>query len=105
MTTDDQSDSGQLLPPVNDNNLPVDSSDASQPNDQNVSQPVPPSIQAPQQDEAGDVDVIEKAWIEKAKKIVDQTSTDPFEQQKMLSKVKAEYIKKRFNKDIKINDE
>lgn len=105
MTADDQSDSGQLLPPVDDNNLPVESSDAPQPNNDSSNQSLPPSIQAPQQEEAGDVDIIEKAWIEKAKKIVDQTSTDPFQQQKMLSKVKAEYIKKRFNKDIKISDE
>lgn len=105
MATDDQSDSGQLLPPVDDNNLPVESSDDSHLNNEDTNQPVSPPIQAPQQEEAGDVDIIEKAWIEKAKKIVDQTSTDPFQQQKMLSKVKAEYIKKRFNKDIKINDE
>lgn len=107
MTTDDQGDSGQLLPQVDDSNPPVESSDAQaieNPN-QSAQQGPPPSVQPPQQEEAGDVDIIEKAWIEKAKKIVDQTSSDPFEQQKMLSKVKADYIKKRFNKDIKINDE
>ncbi len=105
MTTDDQSDSGQLLPPVDDNNLPVDSSSAPQLNNEDSSQPPVPPPSQPQEEEAGDVDIIEKTWIEKAKKIVDQTSADPFEQQKMLSKVKAEYIKKRFNKDIKISDE
>jgi hypothetical protein len=45
-------------------------------------------------------DLIEKEWVEKAKQIVGQTSDDPFMQQQELSKMKAQYMKKRYNKDI-----
>jgi len=51
---------------------------------------------------AEDIDLIEKAWIEKAKAIVRSTHGDPYNQNKELNKVKAEYIKKRYDKDIKV---
>lgn len=52
--------------------------------------------------QADDVDLIERAWVEKAKAIVRSTHGDPFSQNKELSKVKADYIKKRYSKDIKV---
>ena len=52
--------------------------------------------------EAGDVELIEKAWVEKAKAIVHGTRGNPYLQSRELSKVKAEYIKKRYSKDIKV---
>ena len=52
-----------------------------------------------------DVDVIEKEWVAKAKAIVDSTRNDPNLQSKELSKFKAEYLKHRFNKDMKLSDE
>lgn len=55
--------------------------------------------------EAQDTDLIEKEWVEKAKQIVDRTNDDPFIQQQELSKMKADYMKKRYNKDIKLSDE
>lgn len=55
--------------------------------------------------EAADSDLIEKAWIQKAKAIVEHTKADPHVQNKEINKVKSEYIKKRYNKDIKLNDE
>ena len=51
---------------------------------------------------AEDIDLIEKAWVEKAKAIVNSTHGDPYAQNKELNKVKAEYIKKRYDKDIKV---
>jgi len=51
---------------------------------------------------ADDNDLIEKEWVEKAKQLVDQTKNDPFKQNKEISKFKAEYIKKRYNKDIQL---
>ncbi len=51
---------------------------------------------------ADDIDVIEKEWVQKAKKIVDETREDPKRQKDMLSEFKADYMKKRYNKDIKI---
>ena len=50
---------------------------------------------------ASDVDVIEKAWVDKAKAIVAATRNDPKLQSAELGKVKATYIKARFHKDIK----
>src|SRR5437868_14140138 len=46
---------------------------------------------------AQDVDLIEKQWVESAKTIVNQTKDDPYTQKKRMNKVKADYIKKRFN--------
>ena len=54
---------------------------------------------------ADDVDLIEKEWVLRAKDIVNKTRHDPHEQNKEMSKFKAEYIKKRYNKDLKISDE
>lgn len=51
---------------------------------------------------AEDIDLIEKAWVEKAKAIVKSTHGDPFSQNKELNKVKADYIKKRYDKDVKV---
>jgi hypothetical protein len=51
---------------------------------------------------ADDVDVIEKEWVERAKKIVSLTSNDPFEEAKELGKLKVTYMKKRFNKDMPV---
>ncbi len=54
---------------------------------------------------AEDADLIEKTWIEKAKQIVAETRGDPYVQNKEINKVKADYIKKRYNKDIKLTSE
>lgn len=57
--------------------------------------PIPP--------EAEDSDLIEKEWVERAKQIVAHTRHDPHEQQKALSLMKADYMKKRYNRDIKVS--
>ncbi len=54
---------------------------------------------------ADDIELIEKAWVRKAKEIVNQTTGDPYNQNKQINKVKAEYIKKRYDKDIKVSEE
>lgn len=50
---------------------------------------------------AKDVDRIEKVWVDKAKFIIAQTRDDPFLQNSEMSKFKAAYIEKRFNKKLK----
>lgn len=55
--------------------------------------------------EAQDTDLIEKEWVERAKQIVEHTREDPYEQLRALSHMKADYLKKRYNKDIKLTDE
>jgi hypothetical protein len=52
---------------------------------------------------AQDADLIEKQWVERAKSLVSQTQDDPYKQNEM-SKIKADYIKKRFNKTIPVED-
>jgi len=49
---------------------------------------------------ADDTDVIEKEWVDRAKKIIAATTNDPFVESQELSKLKASYMKKRFNKDL-----
>lgn len=54
----------------------------------------------PSPEEAADSDLIEKEWVLKAKQIVEHTSEDPYAQTEELSRMKADYMKKRYNKDI-----
>ena len=71
--------------------------------------PVQTPAYAPAIDDTGlaaaDGDLIEKAWVQKAKAIVDQTQNDPYKQTAEINKVKKEYIQKRYHKDVKLNDE
>lgn len=53
---------------------------------------------------ADDTDLIEKEWVNKAKQIVEQTKHDPHLQTNEMSKFKAEYQKKRYNKDVKVSN-
>lgn len=53
---------------------------------------------------ADDNDLIEKEWVLKAKQIVASTKDDPYTQNKEMSKFKADYLKKRYNKDIKVEE-
>lgn len=54
---------------------------------------------------ADDADLIEKEWIVRAKSLVEQTKDDPYLQNKEINKVKADYIKKRYNKDVKVSED
>ena len=56
-------------------------------------------------DIAEDIDLIEKEWVRKAKEIVQQTTGDPYVQNKQINKMKVEYIKKRYGKDVKQGEE
>ncbi len=51
-----------------------------------------------------DSDKIEKQWVEQAKAVIAQTREDPYRQKNEISKIKADYIKKRFKKIIKVNE-
>ncbi len=51
----------------------------------------PPSV-------ADDVDVIQKAWVDKAKRVVNETKNDPYEQERQVSGLQADYQKKRYGK-------
>jgi Txe/YoeB family toxin of Txe-Axe toxin-antitoxin module len=47
---------------------------------------------------------IEKEWVQRAKSLVAQTQDDPYKQKNEMSKIKADYIKKRFNKTIPVEE-
>ena len=53
---------------------------------------------------ADDTDLIEKEWVNKAKAIVERTREDPYTQNRELNKFKADYMQKRYNKEIKISE-
>ena len=50
-------------------------------------------------------DDLDEEWVNKAKAIVEQTKSDPFLESRELSKVKADYLKIRYNKQIKVAEE
>jgi hypothetical protein len=54
---------------------------------------------------AEDTDLIEKEWVDKAKEIVERTKNDPHLQNQEMSKIKADYLKKRYNKEIKVTED
>ena len=56
-------------------------------------------------DVADDADLIEKEWVNKAKYIVNNTREDPYIQNQEMNKFKADYIQKRYNKQLKVSDE
>ncbi|GAC1390767.1 MAG: hypothetical protein NVSMB46_01210 [Candidatus Saccharimonadales bacterium] len=54
---------------------------------------------------ADDTDLIEKEWVVKAKEIIAKTSENPYSQNNEMNKIKADYLKKRYNKDLKLNED
>lgn len=53
---------------------------------------------------AEDRDLIEKEWVDRAKAVVNHTRHDPREQSQQVNAVKADYLKKRYNKDVSLGD-
>lgn len=49
---------------------------------------------------AGDDDLIEKEWVDKAKQIINQTRDDPAEREKQVGRLQADYLKKRYGKEL-----
>jgi hypothetical protein len=82
-----QADPPQQVPPL-----------SQQPTDQGTIDPQSPII-------ADDSDLIEKEWVLKAKEIVMRTRHDPYQQNKEVERVKADYMKKRYNKDIRVTED
>ena len=67
--------------------------------------PVNDDLSAGNPNEAKDDNLIEKEWVQNAKKIVHETKHDPQDQASKISRFKKDYIKKRFGKDIKLPEE
>lgn len=49
---------------------------------------------------AGDEDLIEKEWVDKAKKIIAETKDDPYTREKAVGKLQADYLQKRYGKTL-----
>ncbi|MGH7157000.1 MAG: hypothetical protein ACREGG_02730 [Candidatus Saccharimonadales bacterium] len=64
---------------------------------QDVAAPMPSDPHA----QATDTDRIEHVWVDKVKDTVARTREDPYVQSSEMSKIKADYNLKRFNKQIK----
>jgi hypothetical protein len=75
-------------------------------------QPAIPAAQAQADDHAAattqavipDSEHIERSWIDKTRAVISQAREDPYIQKNEVSKIKAEYIQKRFNKEIKTEE-
>lgn len=72
---------------------------------------LPTPVQAPADDTAtpvtddlpavaGDDDLIEKEWVDKAKQIISQTAGDPAQREKEVGRLQADYLKKRYGKEL-----
>jgi hypothetical protein len=64
-------------------------------------QPISASPPAPDEN----TDALDQEWINKAKAIVDKTKHDPFAESRELGRIKADYLKTRYNKDIKVAED
>lgn len=49
---------------------------------------------------AKDDDLIEKEWVDKAKHILATTKDDPYTREREIGKLQAEYIRKRYGREI-----
>lgn len=49
---------------------------------------------------AADEDLIEKEWVDKAKKIISETKDDPYAREQEVKKLQIEYVRKRYGRVI-----
>ena len=49
---------------------------------------------------AADDDLIEKEWVDKAKQIISSTKDDPARREKEVGRLQADYLKKRYGKEL-----
>lgn len=49
---------------------------------------------------ASDEDLIEKEWVDRAKRIIEQTKDDPFRREQEVNKLQADYLRKRYGREL-----
>lgn len=49
---------------------------------------------------AADDDLIEKEWVDKAKKIVASTKDDPYKREQEVGRLQEDYLRKRYGKEL-----
>jgi hypothetical protein len=67
--------------------------------------PVPTHVQQSADDPIGptlanDDDLIEKEWVDKAKTIIADTQNDPYRREQEVTKLQADYLRKRYGKEL-----
>lgn len=67
--------------------------------------PVPVHVAPTSDDAAGPVlasddDLIEKEWVDKAKKIIADTQNDPYRREQEVTKLQIDYLRKRYGKEL-----
>lgn len=67
-------------------------------------QPQPVTAIAQDEELGLDDDALDEEWVNKAKSVAEQYQADPYMASKALSKVKAEYLQRRYGKQIKVSD-
>lgn len=68
-------------------------------------QPVVSALPAVDLAESDESDAIDEAWVAKAREIVDRTRDDPYMQSNALARLRADYLKSKYSKDIKISED
>lgn len=53
---------------------------------------------------ASDDNLIEREWVDRAKKIVADTQNDPHQRENEVSKLQIDYIKKRYGRELGVAD-
>jgi len=53
---------------------------------------------------ASDDDLIEKEWVDKAKKIVKETQDNPYQRDNVVNKLKVDYLKKRYGRELGVTE-
>lgn len=65
----------------------------------------PQPSQLPQASSDEPSNELDQEWVRKAKSIVERTKDDPFLTSRELNKMKADYLKIRYNKHIKVAED
>ena len=88
--------------------LPVDNTTTTVPLSQNDDQSAKQSGVVADDDTplvAADEDLIEREWVDKVKKIIALTKDNPYERNRVIAQLQADYLKKRYNKTLGQNDD
>ena len=54
---------------------------------------------------ANDDDLIEKEWVDKAKKIIVETKDDPYKREQEVGRLQADYLHKRYGRELGASQE
>lgn len=55
-------------------------------------------------DVAADDDLIEKEWVDKAKRIISETADDPYKREQAVAQLQREYLRKRYGKEVGVSE-